>query len=166
MSSTIDLILTYIRAYSFRIMIAFLVVVFVVAGYYGYKSMYSTISSTNEFKDVANASPNGKEIVITMYHVDWCPHCKKAMPEWTAFVGEYNNKMVNGYKVVCVDLDCTDNKDTNIKSILEKDPVIDSFPTVRAVMPSDGGKQITIQFKSRIRKDNLEKFVLSISSPK
>lgn len=166
MSSTIDLLFTYLRAYYFRIMIAGLIVVFVIAGYYGYKSIYPTLTASNKFKDVANASPSNKEIVVTMYHVDWCPHCKKAMPEWTSFVSEYNNKSVNGFKIICVDLDCTNNKDLKIKSILDKDPVIDSFPTVRAVMPKDGGKEVSIQFKSRIRKDNLEKFVLSISSPK
>jgi thiol-disulfide isomerase/thioredoxin len=166
MSSTVNLILTYVRAYYFRIMIAFLVGFFIIAGYYGYKKMYPVVNNTNKFKDVANALPHNKEIVVTMYHVDWCPHCKKAMPEWSGFVSEYNNKMVNGYKIICVDLDCTDNKNIKIKNILEKDPAIDSFPTVRAVMPKDGGKEITIQFKSRIAKDNLEKFVLSISSPK
>ena len=166
MSSTVDLLLSYVRAYYFRIMIAILFVVFVVAGFYAFKQFYPSINSTNKFNDVANNSPTGKEITITMYHVDWCPHCKKALPAWKQFIDEYNGKNVNGSKIVCVDLDCTDNKDPKIKNILEKEPVIDSFPTVRGVMVGNDGKEINIQYKSKITKDNLEKFVLSISSPK
>lgn len=166
MSSTVDLLLSYVRAYYFRIMIVVLFVVFVVAGFYAFKQFYPSVTSTNKFSDVANNTPTGKEITITMYHVDWCPHCKKALPGWKQFTDEYNGKNVNGSKIVCVDLDCTDNKDPKIKNILEKEPVIDSFPTVRGVMVGNDGKEINIQYKSKITKDNLEKFVLSISSPK
>ena len=166
MSSTVDLLLSYVRAYYFRIMIVVLFVVFVIAGFYAFKQFYPSVTSTNKFKDVANITPTGKEITITMYHVDWCPHCKKALPGWKQFTDEYNGKNVNGSKIVCVDLDCTDNKDPKIKNLLEKEPVIDSFPTVRGVMVGNDGKEINIQYKSKITKDNLEKFVLSISSPK
>ena len=166
MSNTIELLLSYVRAYYFRIMIAGLFILFVVVGYYSFTQLYPSVTKTNKFKDVANATPTGKEITVTMYHVDWCPHCKKALPEWERFTTDYNGKNVNGYKIVCVDLDCTNNKDPQIKTILEKEPVIDSFPTVRGIMVGEGGKEISIQYKSRISKDNLEKFVLSISSPK
>lgn len=166
MSNTVDLLLSYVRAYYFRIMIVALFIIFAVVGFYAFKQFYPSSTSTNKFSDVSNTPPNGKEITITMYHVDWCPHCKKALPSWNEFTREYNGKIVNGSKIVCVDLDCTDNKDSKIKNLLEKEPVIDSFPTVRGVMVGSDGKEITIQYKSKITKDNLEKFVLSISSPK
>lgn len=166
MSSTVDLLLSYVRAYYFRIMIAVLFVVFTVIGFYTFTQLYPSLTTTNKFNDVANATPTGKEITITMYHVDWCPHCKKALPDWKQFTNEYNDKNVNGIKIVCVELDCTNNKESKIKNLLEKEPAIDSFPTVRGVMVGNDGKEITIQYKSKITKDNLEKFVLSISSPK
>jgi thiol-disulfide isomerase/thioredoxin len=168
MSNTIELFLTYVRAYSFRIMIAFLFIVFAVVGYYVYTQLYSSAanSTINKFNDVANTSADEKELTIIMYHVDWCPHCKKAMPEWKQFLNEYDGKKINGYKIVCSDIDCTNNKDPNIKSLLDKEPKIDSFPTVRGLIVNTEGKPITIQYKSRISKDNLEKFVLSVSSVK
>ena len=166
MSTTVDLLLSYVRAYYFYIMIALLIVVFVAVGFYAFKQFYPSVTNTNKFADVANTVPSGKEITITMYHVDWCPHCKKALPDWKLFVDEYNGKLVNGSTITCVDLDCTDNKDPKIKNLLDKNPVIDSFPTVRGVMVGSDGKEINIQYKSKITKDNLEKFVLSISSPK
>jgi thiol-disulfide isomerase/thioredoxin len=147
-------------------MIITLFVIFAVVGFYAFKQFYPSGTTTNKFADVANAVPLGKEITITMYHVDWCPHCKKALPDWNQFTKEYNGKNVNGTTITCVDLDCTDNKDPKIKNLLDKEPVIDSFPTVRGVMVGNDGKEINIQYKSKITKDNLEKFVLSISSPK
>jgi thiol-disulfide isomerase/thioredoxin len=147
-------------------MIVALFIIFAVVGFYAFKQFYPATTTTNKFSDVANTQPNGKEITITMYHVDWCPHCKKALPSWNEFTREYNGKIVNGSKIVCVDLDCTDNKNPKIKNLLDREPVIDSFPTVRGVMVGSDGKEITIQYKSKITKDNLEKFVLSISSPK
>jgi thiol-disulfide isomerase/thioredoxin len=149
-------------------MIFALIVIFVTIGFYAYKQFKPSVNATNKFKDVTNHTANaaGKEITITMYHVDWCPHCKKALPAWQSFTDEYNGKNVNGFRIACVDLDCTNNKDPKIQNLLEKEPAIDSFPTVRGVMVGSGGKEITIQYKSKITKDNLEKFVLSISSPK
>ena len=165
MSSTIDLLLSYTRAYSFRILIVFLFVLFGIAGYYTFIATYPSISSQNKFKDVANATTEqGKSISIILYYVDWCPHCKTAMPEWEKFISEYNATIVNGYTLSCSKIDCTNNEEPKIKNLLEKEPVIDSFPTVRGIMPSDKGPDITIQFKSRISKDNLEKFVISITN--
>ena len=142
-------------------MIAFLVFVFLWVGYYAYKSYVGT-PTKNAYKDVANTAPNNMDIVVTLYHVDWCPHCKKAMPEWNQFKDEYDGKLVNGYKVVCIDLDCTDDSDQKINDVL-KTKGIESFPTVKAVMPGTDGKEMTISFESKTTKKNLEKFVLSIS---
>jgi thiol-disulfide isomerase/thioredoxin len=163
MSSTVGLLLSYIRPYSFRILIAFLLFVFVVAGIYMYRSVYSKQTTVKPFTDIANTAPTGKDIVVTLYYVDWCPHCKTAKPEWNKFVDEYNNQNVNGYRVVCVDLNCTDDDNEKIQQMLTKQK-IDSFPTVRAVIPGDNGKEMTIRFESKTTKTNLEKFILSISS--
>lgn len=165
MSSTVNLILSYLRPYSFRIMIVFLVFFFGMVALYMYNKTYSKIESEKPFKDVANTQQTGKDIVITFYYVDWCPHCKTAKPEWNKFVDEYNNKNVNGYKVVCIDLNCTDESDKKKQQIL-KAKNIDSFPTVKAVLPGSDGKEMTISFESKTTQKNLEKFVLSISSAK
>jgi len=165
MTNTINLILSYLRPYSFRIMIVFLILVFSVLGIYMYRKTYSSLKNDKPFTDVANTPQNGKDIVITFYYVDWCPHCKTAKPEWKMFMDEYNNTNLNGYKVVCIELNCTDESDRKIQKIL-KDKNIDSFPTVRAVMPGSDGNEMSIRFESKTSKKNLEKFVLSISNKK
>jgi len=163
MSSTIDLLLTYVRPYWFRIMILFLVTVFVGVGYLAYKRFSTNMSSVRPETDVANAILTGKDITITFYHVDWCPHCKKAMPEWSMFNDEYNGKTINGYKVSCIAVDCSDDSDQRIKDMLTKKK-IDSFPTIHAVVQGADGKEMTIRFQSKTTKKNLEKFVLSVTT--
>ena len=165
MANSVNLILSYIQPYSFRIMIVGLVLVFLGVGIYMFRKTYSQMTNDKPFTDVANAQPTGKDIYITFYYVDWCPHCKTAKPEWKMFMDEYNKTNVNGYKIVCVELNCTNEEDKKIQALLKKKE-IDSFPTIRAVMPDSGGKEMTIRFESKTSKKNLEKFVLSISSKK
>ena len=42
---------------------------------------------------------NNKEVAL-FFSVDWCPHFRKAKPEWYAFKNEYDkeDKLVNGYR--------------------------------------------------------------------
>lgn len=84
------------------------------------------------------------------------------MPEWNQFKDEYNGKLINGYKVSCVDIDCSDDDDQRIKDMLTQKK-IDSFPTVKATIEGRNGKEMTISFESKTTKKNLEKFLLSIS---
>jgi thiol-disulfide isomerase/thioredoxin len=141
------------------------VLFFATVGIYMYRTIYSKQATVKSFTDIANTAPTGKDIVITLYYVDWCPHCKTAKPEWNKFFDEYNGKNVNGYNIVCIDLNCTDDSNEKIQQMLTKQN-IDSFPTVRAVIPGDNGKEMTIRFESKTTKINLEKFILSISSKK
>jgi len=163
MSNVVQLLLTYVRPYWFRILIVFLVVVFSVVGYYTYKRIYTQITDEKAFGDVANNIVSGQEITITFYHVNWCPHCVKAKDEWKLFYDEYNNQMVNGYRVLCIDKDCSDDNDQKISDMLNIKKIT-SFPTVLAQIPGMNGKELTIRFESKTTKTNLEKFVLSISA--
>lgn len=163
MANSVNLILSYIRPYSFRIMIGFLFIVISLFGIYMFRQIYNKMNDEKPFADVANTYQNGKEISISFYYVDWCPHCKTAKPEWKMFMDEYNNTTVHGYKVVCNEVNCTDDNDATIQQSL-KEKNIDSFPTIRAVMPDSNGKEMTIRFESKTSKKNLEKFILSISN--
>jgi len=165
MYRTIDLLLGYMRPYYFYVLVAALVFIFSIVGLYMYSKIYTSNSKEQPFVDIANNPQTGKDIVITFYWVDWCPHCSTAKPEWNSFVDEYNNKNINGHTILCIDMDCSSETNDKITQIL-KAKNIDSFPTVKAVMPGDNGKEMTINFESKTSKKNLEKFVLSISSGK
>jgi thiol-disulfide isomerase/thioredoxin len=130
---------------------------------YAYYSVYLPNKADQVFKDVANSSPNGSTVTVFMFHVDWCPHCKKALPEWNMFHTEYHGKLVNGYKVECVELNCTESKDAKVKDMLEKYK-IEYFPTIKGVMEDGNGKEMIVDYDAKVSRINLEKFVLSLAN--
>jgi thiol-disulfide isomerase/thioredoxin len=140
------------------------VIVFLLIAW-GLYTLYTSTSkqaAQQQLQDISNANPNGKTIVIYMFHVDWCPHCKKAMPEWKQFVDEYNGKLIGGYTIECKDVDCTDSKSATIKALTDKFEVT-QFPTIKGVMPDEKGKEITVDYDAKVKKTNLEQFVLSMA---
>ena len=132
--------------------------------YYAYYSIYLPQTQDKIFADVANSNPNGRTITVFMFHVNWCPHCKKALPEWTIFKDKYNKTVLNGYVVECIDIDCTDTDKSNIASMLEKYN-LEYFPTIKGVLPDTvSGKELVVDYDAKVTNANLEKFVMSLSS--
>jgi thiol-disulfide isomerase/thioredoxin len=131
--------------------------------YYAYQTYYVQKQEAKKFSDIANANPNNKSISVFMFHVDWCPHCKTAKPEWRSFCDNYNGKPVNGYTIECKDFNCTDDSNTLIKSALLKYK-IESYPTIKAVMIDNDGKEIVIDYDAKVNSKNLEKFIMSVSN--
>ena len=133
------------------------------AAYYIYNYIYVPNQKNAQFSNVANANPNGQVVTIYMFHVDWCPHCKKAMPEWQMFSDEYNGKVLNGFQISCIDVDCTDTSDAKVKAATDKYSV-KQYPTIIAVVPGQGGKENRVDYDAKVKKANLEKFVMSVST--
>jgi thiol-disulfide isomerase/thioredoxin len=142
------------------IVVSLLVVVGVF--YYVYRYIYLPKKNAQKMSDVANAEPNGKTITIFMFHVNWCPHCKTALPEWNMFKDEYNQQLVNGYIIECIDTDCTENKKPEIATLLEKYKV-EYFPTVKGVMIGPNGQNMTVDYNAKVNRSNLGQFVISLS---
>jgi len=131
--------------------------------YYVYKNVYLPRSNNRKFQDVANSKPVQGEITIFMFHVDWCPHCKKALPEWQMFSDQYNGTTLNGYQIECKEVDCTKSDDPNIKSMLDKYE-LKQYPTIIAMVPSSSGKDKRVDYDAKVKKDYLDKFIVSITS--
>jgi len=106
-----------------------------------------------QFSDVANENRRTKEAEILFFNVTWCPHCKTAKPEWDIFESQNSGRIVNGYKVKCVNVDCTDEEDTKVSSMMNQYK-IESFPTIK--MNKDNK---VIEFDSKITSTALESFV-------
>jgi thiol-disulfide isomerase/thioredoxin len=162
MSNLISFILQRIRPILPRI-ITIIVVVVIAAGLYYLYQHAQKVEEEKQMKNIANANPNGYTLSILMFHVDWCPHCKKALPEWRAFCDEYDGKQVGGYMVECKDLDCTDNKDPAMKSLTDK-YIVKQFPTIKAVLAGKDGVETTVDYDAKVNKKNLEQFVISVAS--
>jgi thiol-disulfide isomerase/thioredoxin len=150
MANLIEVATKLIRPYYYYIIAFVVIIIFVIVAYYGYNKFAT--QDKNKLKDVANANRRNKETVIYFFHVDWCPHCKKALPEWNKFTSAYEGKEINGYKLKCMDIDCT-QETSDVTEFINKYK-IDSYPTVKLLR--DGN---TIDFETKITNTSLEQFV-------
>ena len=131
--------------------------------YYVYTYIYLPSKKDAVFQDVANANPTGRTITIFLFHVDWCPHCKKALPEWQMFSDQYNNTSLNGYQIECREVDCTKSDDPTVKLLVDKYS-LKQYPTVVAVVPGSNGKEIRVDYEAKVKKQYLDQFAMSLTT--
>ena len=160
MATLIEYINSKLRSYYFFISIVIVIIIFIIVSVYSYRWSSKKINSiNNDFSDVANNNNINKEIDIKLFHVDWCPHCKKALPEWQAFCSEYNNKEVNGWIIKCAyeGTNCTDSENQEIAHLINEYN-IEAYPTVIALKNNKN-----YDFDAKITKSSLEQFVQYVS---
>ena len=140
----------YIKPKKRILLVLFLVVIFIIASYYAYK-MFATPVFENAVggKDVANANTRSGDVQVYFFYANWCPHCKKAKPEWDSFAKTYNGKTVGNVTVQTTTVDCTDGTSPMIQKYQ-----INGYPTVFAI--KDGNR---IDFDSKITESTLNKFI-------
>lgn len=154
MPGLVEVVKSIISPY-YKYIIRFIaLIIFVYAAIYGYKA-YFVNKIENKYANVPNANRRNKEVIIHFFHVDWCPHCKKALPEWDNFKKQYNNKEMNGYIVKCVDTNCT-KETSQVQHLINKFD-IEAYPTIKMVKDKN-----TIEFDSKISTNTLELFVNSM----
>ena len=161
MSNIVDAILNVIKPYYLIIMIVVVTLIFIAAGFYGYKKYGKPILAEDDTKDVANANRRNKVADLYFFHVKWCPHCRTALPIWQAFSEDYNKREVNGVTVKCHDIDCTDDKDPTISTYIH-DYSIESYPTVKLIL-GDGN---VVDFDAKIERSSLVEFLETVLSDK
>ena len=141
----------------------------ILAAVYGYYYFYLPSKMARKYGDVSNhkvisgGQGDGSDVLIYFFHVDWCPHCKTAQPEWQAFSDNFNNRDINGYVIRCIDQDCTEKpqgtKDPEIEKLIN-DFDIKGYPTVKMVKNSK-----TIDFDANVSQKNLEQFIIHMVGP-
>ena len=157
MAHIIDVLSKYIV--NKKVMVAiFIFIVFIIVIIWWMRQKKSTVS----FDDVSNPDDRNnkatgenmsKEALIYFFHADWCPHCKKAQPEWNTFMMSHDNKLKNGYKIKCISVDCTDDKESTAKQLINQYNV-ESYPTVKMVKDNK-----IIDYDASVKSGSLNKFV-------
>jgi thiol-disulfide isomerase/thioredoxin len=161
MSNIVDAILNVIKPYYLIIMIVVVTLIFIAAGFYGYKKYGKPILAEDETKDVANANRRNKTADLYFFHVKWCPHCRTALPIWKAFAKDYDRREVNGVTVKCHDIDCTDDTDKKIIAMVN-DNNIESYPTVKLIL----GDGTVVEFDAKIERSSLIGFLDTVLTDK
>jgi len=125
---------------------------------YAYDKYYAANyeDGKKDFNDVANANMREKELSVYFFYVDWCPHCKTALPDWIKFKNEYDGKEINNYTVNCVEMNCTEETQEIEDAIAQYK--IEGYPTIK--MTKDNK---IIEFDAKITYNALEKFVQMMS---
>ena len=129
--------------------IAVVFVVFLLLVKFVFDKYYTEPKDERKFQDVANANTRGEDLPIYMFHVNWCPHCKTALPEWNTFKTATDDKIINGYKVKCKEINCTDDKNATLSDKYN----VESYPTV--IMQRGEDK---IDFDSKVTQSSLTTF--------
>jgi len=161
MSNIIDIIyVEYFMKRRYLILVVFLFIIFIIAGYYAYQAFSGTIAKdlTLDIPNMPNKNKNnGKVIQIYLFTVTWCPHCVKAKPEWDKFVNDVDGTVVNGYTIKCINQDCTNSTDATVIELVDAFS-IEHYPTVK--MMKDGNR---ISFEGKISETSLNKFLNAMS---
>jgi len=171
MAHIIKILTRQIRPYRYHILG---VVVFIILAMVMNYILTHYLASTKEgaFGNVANANMRKPDVTIdtkvaerapvlpfaTVYFftVDWCPHCKNAKGAWSAFSDSTDGKPINGHKIMCEPVNCTDLSDDrheNAESLMNEFG-IESYPSIKLRRGED-----IIEYDAKISSSGLSNFV-------
>ena len=152
-----DILFNRYTPYKRPILIVFSIISFLTITIYSYQTYIKPSIKEKDSKNISNANRRTKEADMIFFHTDWCPHCKKALPIWKDFVSTYDQTIINGYTINCINgaagIDCDDPKSTEI---IEKYNIT-KFPTLKLIKDD-----ITINFDANITSENMTKFVNTV----
>jgi thiol-disulfide isomerase/thioredoxin len=104
---------------------------------------------------VGTGSDESKNAELLFFYADWCPHCKTAKPIWNDLKSEYQNKTINGYRVVFTEVNCSEETAEVDKMMNQYN--IEGYPTLKLI--KDGQ---VIEYDAKPSKDTLTQFLNTV----
>jgi|TARA_B110000467_G_C17984117_1_gene296843 thiol-disulfide isomerase/thioredoxin len=118
-------------------------VLFIGLAFYVYSSYISPKINPQfvENKEIVSSmdddTNNITAVDVILFKVDWCPHSKKAIPIWTKLKSIWDNKSINGKKLIFKMFD-GDTQEAEINSFEDKyKKRIDGYPTIVLVKDNE-----------------------------
>ena len=138
--------------------IIFALLLFIIIGTYYYfyyilPDMESKYKPNNE--KVSNNNGNGEAAELLFFYANWCPHCKAAKPIWNELKTEYENKTINGYKILFTEVDCSEETEETDKMLNQYS--VEGFPTIKLL--KDGQ---VIEYDAKPTKATLVQFLNTV----
>jgi thiol-disulfide isomerase/thioredoxin len=131
------------------------VVISVSSYYYYFKPKYLKESFTPNSEQRPNSGDETNTAELMLFYVDWCPHCKTAKPDWEEVKNEFQNKTINGYRVLFTEINCTTESE-EVEKLMNKYKV-EGFPTIKLL--KDGQ---VIEYDAKPSKDTLIQFLNTV----
>jgi thiol-disulfide isomerase/thioredoxin len=100
-------------------------------------------------------SDSNKSAELLFFFADWCPHCKAAKPIWNDLKAQYENKTINGYKVIFTEVDCSEETAEVDKMMNQYN--IEGYPTIKLL--KDGQ---VIEYDAKPSKETLNQFLNTV----
>lgn len=116
------------------------------------KAQYKA-NSEHLMKD--NDSSTSKSAELLFFFADWCPHCKSAKPIWNDLKAQYENKTINGYKVIFTEVNCSEETAEVDKMMNQYN--VEGYPTIKLL--KDGQ---VIEYDAKPSKDTLNQFLNTV----
>lgn len=85
---------------------------------------------------------------IYFFYTEWCPHCKKARPEWDKFKDMVGENKVNNTNIYFYEIDC--DKDTATANKFK----VEGYPTIKMTH-----KDQIYEYDAKPDANNLQQFV-------
>lgn len=136
------------------------VVLFGVLGFFLYYYLFPSQKSTTYHANKEHAIGDGEggagnTAELMFFFANWCPHCKTAKPIWNDLKSEYENKTINGYKVVFTDVDCSEESQ-EVERMMNKYSV-EGYPTIKLL--KDGQ---VIEYDAKPTRETLVQFLNTV----
>lgn len=138
-------------------LIIFSILLFIGIGiYYYYRNAHMTSTSYKPNSERLNQEESSNKYAeIMLFYADWCPHCKSAKPIWNDVKSKYEDKIINGYRVIFTEVNCTEES-AEVAEKMDKFN-IEGFPTIKMMK----NNQI-VEFDAKPTKTNLEQFINTV----
>ena len=134
--------------------VAFSLLLILVAIYYIFLIRTSSYTANREKTNGDSSVGNGKTAELMLFSANWCPHCKTAKPVWTELSSDYEDKMINGYRIIFTNVDCSEESG-EVEKLMDKYKV-EGFPTIKLI--KDGQ---VYDFDAKPTRTALEQFLNS-----
>ena len=106
-------------------------------------------------EQVPTGSSSSSTAELMFFYADWCPHCKTAKPIWNDLKAEYENKTINGYKIVFTEVNCSEET-AEVEKLMNQYNV-EGYPTIKLI--KDGQ---VIEYDAKPSKETLTKFLNTV----
>jgi thiol-disulfide isomerase/thioredoxin len=121
--------------------------------YYIYPNSQMKYKPNNE--KISLQSEGNQTAELLFFYANWCPHCKTAKPIWDDLKTEYENKTINGYKIIFTEIDCSEET-TEVDKMMNQYNV-EGYPTIKLL--KDGQ---VIEYDAKPSKATLEQFLNTV----
>jgi len=133
-----------------------MVSLFMIGLYYIYGYYSNAINSKNKYiTNIDNNENSLKDATLYFFYTTWCPFSVSALPEWNRISEKYNGNDVNGYRINCISVDCT-NETIEIESQMKKYN-IEGFPTLKLIKDDH-----IVEFDAKVNYENMQDFIQSV----